>query len=159
MTVSWRTLSGAAAVALGVGLTTTVWAASPQDPATGGQLNKCWGNIIKQVAQADTPEGSSGGGMGMHARSTTAANINGGFASDDNAVGITLNELNAEGNHGRDGVGNVSTDVHGTHPGDGGNGQHAINNGQLAAQVDPVDGDANDATDGVTGAITCTDIP
>jgi hypothetical protein len=75
--------------------------------------------------------------MGQHSRSTQAANTNGGFASDDNAFGITFN---VDG--GRQGVGNVSKgSPHNVHPGDGGNGVHAANNGQVfAASLDPVTG-------------------
>jgi hypothetical protein len=153
MTAPWRMLSGAAAMALGLGLATTAWAASPQDPDTGGQLNQCWGQVASQTAQLDTPDGTNGGGLGQHSRSTQAANKNGGFASDDNEFGITFNVKEDGGNAGRDGVGNVSSSPpHNTHPGDGGNGQHAINNGGLAAALDPVDGQ------GAGEAITC-DVP
>ncbi|MGH6944825.1 MAG: hypothetical protein ACREH6_11470 [Geminicoccaceae bacterium] len=75
--------------------------------------------------------------MGQHSRSTQAANTNGGFASSSNGFGITFNV-----NGGRQGVGNVSKGApHATHPGDGGNGVHAANNGQvLAGTLDPVTG-------------------
>ncbi len=89
--------------------------------------------------------------MGSHSRSTTAADINGGFADSTDGRGPTFNELNEEGNHGRDGVGNVSADDH-DHPGDGGNGVHAESNGNLAAVFDPVDGQ------GAGEAIPC-DLP
>ena len=46
--------------------------------------------------------------MGQLSRSTEAADRNGGFASDDNAFGITFNVKDADGNAGRQGVGNVS---------------------------------------------------
>jgi hypothetical protein len=89
--------------------------------------------------------------MGSHSRSTTAADINGGFADSTDGGGPTFNELNDEGNHGRDGVGNVSDDDH-AHPGDGGNGVHAESNGALAEVFDPVDGQGDGE------AITC-DVP
>ena len=61
--------------------------------------------------------------MGQLSRSTEAADRNGGFASDDNAFGITFNVKDADGNAGRQGVGNVSAGARGLHqtaPGDGG---------------------------------------
>lgn len=107
-------------------------AENPQDPNTGGQLNQCWGQIASKTAKLDTPEGTSGGGMGQHSRSTQAANTNGGFANNDNGFGITFNVKEDGENAGRGGVGNVSTgSPHLTHPGDGGNGQHAMNNGTV----------------------------
>jgi hypothetical protein len=112
--------------------------AAPQD-------NQCWGKVASGLAQFDSPNKTSdmkGGSMGMHSKSTQAANINGGFASDANAFGITFNTENDDGNHGRQGVGNVSEGFpHNTAPGDGGNGQHAVNNGEvLATVVDPATG-------------------
>ena len=53
--------------------------------------------------------------MGLHSRSGTAAAINGGFGQSQP----------------RTGVGNVSDEFHGVHPSDGGNGQHAANNGEV----------------------------
>jgi hypothetical protein len=135
-----RMLFAASALALGLSTATSLWAASPQDPSTGGQLNRCWGNIASQTAQLDTPEGTSGGGMGQHSRSTEAADQNGGFANSDNGFGITFNvKEEDETNAGREGVGNVSAQDH-DEPGDGGNGLHAINNGSAAGRLDPVDG-------------------
>jgi hypothetical protein len=112
---------------LGLGLVGTAWAGDtvPQD-------NRCWGDIASQVARSDNPT-NSGGGMGWHSRSGTAAGINGGFAT----TGIIQQP--------RQGVGNVSSSPpHNTDPGDGGNGQHAVNNGFLAATLDPVTGGAGD---------------
>jgi hypothetical protein len=104
-------------------------------PEVGGQLNQCWGQVASQLAQLD---GATGGGMGNHSRSTTAVNNVGGFADGSP---ITLNGLN-DGNHGRQGVGNVSAGPpHNTAPGDGGNGVHAINNALATARLDPVTGD------------------
>lgn len=104
--------------------------------------NRDWGKVASNLAQLDT-EGSdgTGGAMGQHSRSTTAADIEGGFASSENDLGLT-NNVREEGetNNGRDGVGNVSRDVHGTDPGDGGNGQHAVNNAELAEVVNPITG-------------------
>jgi hypothetical protein len=106
-----------------------------QDPTVTGQDNVQWGKTASWIAQLPTPEGTSGGGMGEHSRSTQAANINGGFTSDNNAFGIQFNVKDEDGNAGRDGVGNVSQGAggapHETHPGDGGNGQHALNNSFL----------------------------
>jgi hypothetical protein len=134
-------VSGAAAVAVVLGFASTAWAQATNTSETGGQLNRCWGKVASQLAQQGRDDDIPGGGLGSHSRSTTAANNVGGFASDNNDFDITLNEVNAEGNHGRDGVGNVSAGpIHNTNPGDGGNGQHAINNGRLAAALDPVDG-------------------
>lgn len=134
-------VSGAAAVAMVLGFASASWAQATNTPETGGQLNQCWGQVASGTAQLDTPEGTSGGGMGQHSRSTQAANLNGGFAADGNGFNITFNELNDEGNHGREGVGNVSAgENHNAHPGDGGNGVHAINNATAANTLDPVTG-------------------
>ena len=123
-----------------------------QDPAVTGQLNQAWGQTASKTAKLDTPEETNGGGMGQHSRSTTAANNNGGFASNDNAFGITFNVKDDDGNAGRQGVGNVSADAqapHHTAPGDGGNGQHAINNGgTFASLLNPVTGEATPALGG-----------
>ena len=137
MTGSFKKLPAAGAFGLGLALKSTAWSASPQDPSTGGQGNKCWGETASGTAKLDGPDGTKGGGMGQHSRSTQAANTNGGFASDNNAFGITFN---VDG--GRQGVGNVSKGApHNVHPGDGGNGVHAANNGQFfAAGLDPVTG-------------------
>ena len=94
-----------ACVALAAGIAMSGAAqAAPQD-------NQCWGKVASGLAQFDSPNKTSdmkGGSMGMHSKSTQAANITGGFASDSNAFGITFNTENADGNHGRQGVGNVS---------------------------------------------------
>lgn len=94
--------------------------------------NQCWGQIASGVAQFDSPNYDSaamnGGSMGMHSRSAAAADLNGGFATN----GFIQQP--------RSGVGNVSTDVHGVAPGDGGNGEHAVNNGLLAQFIDPATG-------------------
>lgn len=137
MTGSFSKLSAVGAFAVALGLATTAWSAPPQDPSTGGQQNKCWGETASGIAKLDGAAGTSGGGMGQHSRSTQAANRNGGFASDDNALGISFNV-----NGGRAGVGNASKgNPHNVHPGDGGNGVHGANNGQVfAASVDPVTG-------------------
>jgi hypothetical protein len=120
MTDSLRVLWGAAAVALSVGLATAVSAAEPQD-------NRCWGEVASQLAQADSADGLTGGGMGLHSRSETAANINGGFANSGNPFGQ---------DQPRAGVGNVSAGApHNTHPSEGGNGQHAANNGEGFTQI------------------------
>ncbi|MGY1632740.1 hypothetical protein ACI784_13650 [Geodermatophilus sp. SYSU D01186] len=113
-------------------------------PKVGGQLNSAWGEVASNLAQLDTTaEGGTGGAMGQHSRSTKAADNNGGFASSDNALGITLSD-NTDGSTGREGVGNVSADdegPHGVNPGDGGNGQHALNNARLAGVLNPVNGE------------------
>jgi hypothetical protein len=111
------------------------------DPETGGQLNKEWGRVVSDLAQKSDPD-VTGGGMGAHSRSTTAANNNGGFASGSNGFNITFNVRDGDGNAGREGVGNVSAgELHNVHPGDGGNGQHALNNEQLSGVLDPVTGE------------------
>jgi hypothetical protein len=139
MTAPWRMLSGAAAAALSLGVATAAWAqeSEPSD-------NRCWGKIASQLAQSVDDDGdgvdATGGGMGAHSRSATAAEINGGFATNS-LVPITQP---------RQGVGNVSKGApHNTHPGDGGNGVHAINNGGFAVALDPVDGE------GGGEALTC----
>jgi hypothetical protein len=87
--------------------------------------------------------------MGAHSRSETAADLNGGFANSTNPFGQ---------NQPRSGVGNVSEDVHGVPPGDGGNGIHAANNGEiLTALVNPVTGAAvTDPADQVVLESDCT---
>jgi hypothetical protein len=97
----------ALAVALGVGLATTGWAAQvervQQDPAVHGNLNKCWGKVASQTAKLGRDDDIPGGGLGSHSRSTQAANNVGGFANSDNGFGI---QFNVDG--GRKGVGNFS---------------------------------------------------
>jgi hypothetical protein len=140
-----KILSGAAAATLSLGLASTAWA--QQDPAVGGQLNQCWGQVISQTAKLETPEGTKGGAMGQHARSTQAADRNGGFANSNNGFGITFNvKEEGETSAGRSGVGNATRgSPHFAEPGDGGNGQHAINNSsngglELSRTLNPVTG-------------------
>jgi hypothetical protein len=150
-----RTFS--AAVLFGFASTPMAQAAE-NDPSVGGQLNQCWGQIASQIANLDTPDGTSGGGMGQHSRSTQAADRNGGFANSDNAFGITFNT-----DGGRQGVGNVSKDPngpHNAHPGDGGNGQHAINNSSDSVNgvgfsnlLNPVTGGATPALGGTAEVV------
>lgn len=154
MLLALLVLTGALFALLIVG-TMTANAATPQDPKVGGQLNQCWGQISSQLAQlevdAEDGEVLKGGSHGLHNRSTTAADISGGFAHTGNDAGVLLN---VDG--GRSGVGNVSLDVHFVAPGDGGNGQHAINNstdtdsptGGLSNLVNPYSGDATTAAGG-----------
>jgi hypothetical protein len=127
MMVLLRKLPAAGALGLCFGLATAASAAEPQD-------NRCWGEVASQLAQAESADGLTGGGMGLHSRSETAANINGGFANSANPFGQ---------NQPRAGVGNVSAGPpHNTHPSDGGNGQHAANNGEGFTQlVNAVTGD------------------
>jgi hypothetical protein len=117
-------LSGVSAVAFCLGIAGTAWSQQPQDPNTGGQLNRCWGEVASQIAKL-SDDSLNGGGMGAHSRSSNSPQ--GGFGQ----------------NEPRDGVGNVSEGFpHGVHPGDGGNGQHAINNGEGFSTVqDPVTGE------------------
>lgn len=124
-------------------------AGKTQDPGTTGQNNKCWGKIASGLAQYDSPNYDSttmsGGGMGMHSRSQTAADKNGGFNVSSNFFGnhqVDRKNDPTIGNAGRTGVGNVSAgQPHNTAPGDGGNGQHAVNNGEFFTPlVDPVTG-------------------
>jgi hypothetical protein len=141
--MSTKTKLFSASLILAASLMTTGMAQAQlatNDPNVGGQANQCWGDIASQLAKL---------GMGDHTRSTTAANNVGGFAAsgeDGNIFGITFNELNADGNHGRTGVGMVSrgqNSPHTVHPGDGGNGFHAANNGEVLANlIDPVTGQA-----------------
>jgi hypothetical protein len=105
------------------------------NPAVGGQINQCWGQIASGLAQFDSPNVTSdmnGGGMGMHSRSSQGATNNGGFANSPFGFGPGS----------REGVGNVSAGApHNTSPGDGGNCQHAVNNGTVFSQIaDPVTG-------------------
>jgi hypothetical protein len=132
-------VSAAAAMMIG----SPALADNAQDPGTTGQGNKDWGKVASNLARLSTdgstaPDGSAanGGAMGQHARSTTAANNNGGFANSN--CFIQLNVKDTDGNAGRDGVGNVTRDVHNSQPGDGGNGTHAVNNAKLAGVVNPV---------------------
>ncbi|MBM3604612.1 MAG: hypothetical protein FJX25_07600 [Alphaproteobacteria bacterium] len=144
---------------LSLGAAPAVMAQAVNDPAVGGQLNQCWGQIASQVAKLGGSDDISGGGMGSHSRSTKAANNVGGFASDQNGFGITFNVKGvidpATGlpttNAGRQGVGNMSKGApHSTHTGDGGNGQHALNNSS-----DSVNGlGLSNLLDGVSGQLT-----
>ena len=123
-------------------VTAAAWMVGPTASAEPSD-NRDWGQVASNLAQLDT-EGSdgTGGAMGQHSRSTEAADNNGGFASSENDLGLTNNvRTDDETNNGRDGVGNVSRDVHGTDPGDGGNGQHAVNNAELAEVVNPITGE------------------
>ena len=140
MTATWKILSGAAAVVLGLSVAGTAIAQqtpnkATNDPSVGGQANKCWGETASGIAKLTGLDGTSGGGMGQHSRSATAAEKNGGFSSGDGPIQLPQP---------RQGVGSVSGDLdgpHGVHPGDGGNGVHAANNGQVfSAQLDPVTG-------------------
>jgi hypothetical protein len=151
--------SGAAAAALSLGIASTAWA--QQDPAVGGQLNECWGQVASQTAKLETPDGTSGGGMGQHSRSTKAADKNGGFANSENGFGITFNVKEDGGNAGRSGVGNATRgSPHFAEPGDGGNGQHAINNSSddvnglgLSNTLNPVTGEFTTAAGGTAEVV------
>lgn len=148
-------LSATLVLGAGLGMAASAWAQASNTPETGGQLNQCWGQIASQTAQLDTPDGTSGGGMGQHSRSTQAANLNGGFAATGNGFGI---QFNVDG--GRDGVGNVSAgENHNTHPGDGGNGQHAINNAGLAEALNPVTGQRTTAAGGTAEVVELSCVP
>jgi hypothetical protein len=150
-----KTLAATLVLGTSLGMATSAWAQASNTPETGGQLNKCWGQVASQTAQLDTPDGTSGGGMGQHSRSTQAANINGGFAADGNGFNI---QFNVDG--GRDGVGNVSAgENHNTHPGDGGNGQHAINNAGLAETLNPVTGQRTTAAGGTDEVVELSCVP
>jgi hypothetical protein len=123
-----------------------------QSTTPAAPLNQCWGQVATGLAQYDSPNYDSttmnGGSMGMHSRSATAADINGGFAT----TGFVQQP--------RSGVGNVSTDVHGVAPGDGGNGQHAINNGSLSQFIDPVTGTfMRGAGEPIECSLSASDIP
>jgi hypothetical protein len=150
-------LSAIGAIAGVLAGATGVMAQAVNDPSVGGQLNQCWGQVASQLAKVGTPDGTSGGGMGQHSRSTQAADTNGGFANSDNAFGITFN---VDG--GRTGVGNVSKGApHNANPGDGGNGQHAINNSSdttnglgLATILNPVNGQLTTAVGGTAEVVT-----
>jgi hypothetical protein len=91
----------------------------PNDPAVGGQLNRCWGEIASQLAQLPTDGTANGGAMGLHSKS---------FAAPD----ATFRDSVFGGPGPRLGIGNATGGTTGPHqvaPGDGGVGQHAINNG------------------------------
>jgi hypothetical protein len=132
MTVPWRMSSSAAVLAVCLGLA-TAGSAAPQD-------NVCWGKTASALAQR-SDDSVAGGGMGAHSRSETAANNVGGFANSSNPFGQ---------DQPRAGVGNVSGSFpHGVAPGDGGNGQHAVNNGQgFSTVIDPVTGEPIPTGDG-----------
>jgi hypothetical protein len=125
----------------------------PNDPAVGGQLNRCWGEIASQLAQMDTSDSlANGGGMGQHSKDNQAK---GTTFRDNPLFGGT-----AEG--GRAGLGNGTSGTNGPHQmatGDGGLGQHAINNGTTTtdAQIHNRDGSISTSgfsnlADPVTGA-------
>jgi hypothetical protein len=111
-----------AALALGGAGSAHAQSSANKPAATNHQ---CWGQVASQLARLSDPT-VTGGGMGAHSRSGTAAANNGGFA-DNTLVPITQP---------RTGVGNVSKGApHNTAPGDGGNGQHAVNNGEFFADT------------------------
>jgi hypothetical protein len=93
----------------------------PNDPAVGGQLNRCWGEIASQLAQMSTDGiDANGGAMGLHSKDNNAPDT----TFRDSVFGGTDNN--------RLGIGNATGGTTGPHqvaPGDGGIGQHAINNG------------------------------
>lgn len=128
-------------VSVALGCSSAALAEAINDPSVGGQLNQCWGQVASQLAKVEPTGNVKGGGMGAHSRSTKAADQVGGFANSNNAFGITFNV-----NGGRTGVGNVSKGLpHDVHPGDGGNGAHAINNSssggfQFSTILDPTNG-------------------
>ena len=88
------------------------------------QDNRCWGESASGLAQIEP------GAMGQHSRSAKAP-------GDSFADAFGIQEP-------REGVGNVSKNApHNTDPGDGGNGQHAVNNGTadgFSGLFDPVTG-------------------
>lgn len=88
------------------------------------QDNRCWGEAASGLAQIES------GAMGQHSRSAKAP----GDSFADGVIPIT---------EPRSGVGNVSSGApHNTEPGDGGNGQHGVNNGTVfSSLVDPVTGE------------------
>jgi hypothetical protein len=153
-----RTLSRASAVvALATG---ALLISSPAAFAAGqGQGNSDWGKVISNTAQLDTSgittdDGSDakGGGMGLHARSTQAANNNGGFTEQDtdgdgdggNAFGIEFNtDSDGDGDNGRLGVGNATRSAPHNEECtcDGGNGRHATNNATASETLNPLNGD------------------
>jgi hypothetical protein len=95
-------------------------------PGTGGQLNRCWGEMASQLAQLDTSGiDANGGAMGLHSKDNNAPDT----TFRDSAFGGTTNN--------RLGIGNGTADVNGPHgvaPGDGGLGAHAINNGSTLTE-------------------------
>lgn len=112
--------------------------------------NQCWGKVASGLAQFDSPyvtDDMNGGGMGMHSRASQGATNNGGFANSDFGFGPGP----------RDGVGNVSAGApHNTAPGDGGNGQHAVNNGEFFSTIaDPVTGTILTPGSPTGGTIEC----
>lgn len=159
MTAPWRMLSGVTVAAFCLGVAGTAWA--QQDPNTGGQLNKCWGQVASQTAKLDTPDGTSGGGMGQHSRSTQAANNNGGFAANNEEFGANGFRITFNVDGGRLGVGNATRgDPHFAEPGDGGNGQHAINNAEAAETLNPVTGDFTTQAGGTAEVVDLScDVP
>jgi hypothetical protein len=82
--------------------------------------NKCWGEAASALAKL---------GMGDHSKSSKTP-------------ATTFRDGDFGGDEPRLGVGNVSEDIHGVAPGDGGNGQHAVNNAQFFSTLaDPVTGE------------------
>jgi hypothetical protein len=130
---------GVAAAAILV-TTSSAMAQTTNDPAVGGQLNQCWGQVASQIARLDTSGvAANGGGMGVHSRAAAGQGETFGDAFGFNTNG------------GRQGVGNVSGGApHNTHPGDGGNGQHAINNSNDT--VNSSTGGFSNIIDPLTGA-------
>lgn len=114
--------------------------------APGGS---CWGKAASGTAKLDTPDGTSGGGMGQHSRSTQAADMNGGFANSNNSFGISFNDGNTTGGtgfggnngNGRRGVANQTRTLGVDGPGGGiGNAEHAEANIGASQVLNPVTG-------------------
>lgn len=121
-----RKTIGLLSAAVIAGFATTAMAETHTDPVP--QDNRCWGESASGLAHIEA------GAMGQHSRSQKAP---GDSFADNFGGGTILTEP-------RQGVGNVSRGApHNTEPGDGGNGQHAVNNGTsdgFSGLIDPVTG-------------------
>jgi hypothetical protein len=137
--MSTKTKLFSASLILAAGLMTAgiAQAQTAQHSDPQPQDNRCWGEAASALAKLGKDDGISGGGMGSHSRSATAADKNGGFRSNDTFAP-------GDGQP-RAGVGNVTRDPNGPHhtdPGTGGLGVHAVNNADFFSTIaNPVTGE------------------
>ncbi|QRM31428.1 hypothetical protein [Microvirga sp. VF16] len=120
------------------------------ESATGPQMNRCWGEMASQLAKlpTDSAVGANGSGMGIHSKSA-------------NTPQDTFRDSTFGGTGPRLGIGNASSldgGPHGVSPADGGNGQHAINNGSTTTEGVSFIGNVgfSQFADPLTGEITTT---
>ena len=125
--------------------TVTVWSPA-RSPKGRGRQEKCSRSpYTSRAASAETPGAArrcTAKAWVPHSRSIhMPSQQEQGFASDQNAFGMTPNVKKDDGNAGRGGGERLEGCLRNVHPGDGGNGQHAINNATFANRLNPVTGE------------------